>query len=81
MKCLKYTLDRFEGDKAVLLIKGDETVEEIISKKSILHTKEGNIYEKCFSNDYKVFKVHYLEKETINTRKRSLEILNRIKEK
>ena len=48
----KYTLDRFEKDKAVLLQKGNETLEKILNRVQLPENiKEGDIVEVFLHDD------------------------------
>jgi len=48
MKKIKTTIDRFEGDKAVLRVNGDDI---IVPKKYLNEFKEGDVVHILFAND------------------------------
>jgi hypothetical protein len=79
---IKYTIDRFEGDYAVLLQRDDETIEKIISREELGDSfVEGDILLLTFDNEGKLIKVKFLKEETAKVRKRVNDLLNKLKNK
>ncbi|MGG3737522.1 DUF3006 domain-containing protein [Aeribacillus pallidus] len=82
MNSIKYTIDRFEGDYAVLLQRDDETIEKIISREELGDSfVEGDILLLTFDNEGKLIKVKFLKEETAKARKRVNDLLNKLKNK
>jgi len=50
----KYTLDRYEGDVGVLLLKGDESQELLVPKNKLQGAKEGDILLVELSKDNEI---------------------------
>jgi hypothetical protein len=77
-----YTLDRFESELAVLLQKGDETVEKVVKKDSLPpHVKEGDILEITFHNNGVLKEAMILKDETKNAREQAESLLEKLKNK
>lgn len=69
-----YTLDRFEGEKAVLLLKGDESVEKVLARDELPEgAKEGDIID---LDSHTI-----LKKETEDARKHAQSLLEKLKNK
>ncbi|HZG70700.1 MAG TPA: DUF3006 domain-containing protein [Chondromyces sp.] len=54
MSSNKYTLDRYEGDVGVLLLKGDESQELLVPKNKLQGAKEGDILLVELSKDNEI---------------------------
>lgn len=79
---VKYTLDRFEGEKAVLLLREDEMVEKVIKREHLPEeAKEGDILDLLFNEDGELKEVQILEKETIDALQRAQGLLEKLKNK
>ncbi|CAM3889055.1 hypothetical protein GCM10009865_22250 [Aeromicrobium ponti] len=82
MKSNKYTIDRFEGDLAVLLLRDDETIVKVISNEELGNLyNEGDILEITFDKYDRVESVYYLKDETEYARWKALELLKKLKNK
>ena len=78
----KYTLDRFEKDKAVLLQKGNETLEKILNRVQLPENiKEGDIVEVFLHDDGTLKEVVILQQETETARKQAQSLLEKLKNK
>lgn len=81
MKSGKYTIDRFEGELAVLLLREDETVEVFKNRSELPKgANEGDILSLEFDSD-KLVTVNILNEETYQARKSAQDLLNRLKNK
>lgn len=80
MRCDKYTLDRFEGDVGVLLLKGDESQELLVNKDQLTGANEGDILQVEFAED-DVTKVTVLEEETKAEKEKVQSLLDKLKNK
>jgi hypothetical protein len=82
VKSDKYTIDRFEGHLAVLLLREDETIEKVIPKEQLGSSyHEGDILDISFDEDGGVKRVDYLKDETENARAKARNLLNKLKDK
>ncbi|WP_059173213.1 DUF3006 domain-containing protein [Bacillus sp. FJAT-27445] len=82
MKSNKFTVDRFEGDKIVLLKRDDEKIEMVLSKSKLPGSVvEGDILLITFKEDGTVSNVEHLKDETEKARNRAIELLNKLKNK
>lgn len=82
MKSGKYTLDRFEGEKAVLLYRGDESIELVTPKENLpQEAKEGDVLSLDVSIDGKVISAEVLTEETENARVSAKNLLDRLRKK
>lgn len=82
MKSGKYTLDRFEGEKAVLIYREDESIEIVLPKEKLPQkTKEGDILSLKVSVEGKVISSEILTEETENARVSAKYLLDRLKNK
>lgn len=78
----KYTVDRFEGDLAVLLLRNGETVQKDVPREQLPDdVQEGDILEVQFSADGKVLDVKVLTEETESARKKAEDLLQKILDK
>ncbi|SDY26113.1 DUF3006 domain-containing protein [Salimicrobium album] len=76
----KYTIDRFEGNIAVLLKKGEETVEKDVPVSSFTEeVNEGDIVEEITSGNKNTYRP--LREETKSRRQEAEDLLTRIKNK
>jgi hypothetical protein len=82
VKSNKYTIDRFEGHLAVLLLREDETIEKVIPKEQLgSSSREGDILEISFDESGGVKQVDYLREETVIAREKARDLLNKLKDK
>ena len=82
MKSGKYTLDRYEGEFAVLLFREDESVQVEISKNQLeSYAKEGDLLNVSFHGNGLLKYAAVLEKETKQARKKANDLLAKIVEK
>ena len=71
----RYTIDRFEGETAVLLMKGNETVEKLVAIHHLPSAvEEGDIIEETQPSVYEVRR-----SETEERRKKARQKLNALK--
>lgn len=78
----KYTIDRFEGNKAVLLLRKDESVQMDVPRNQLPEeVVEGDILEMVFDSDMNIVKVNILVEETKSARKQASDLLKKIIEK
>jgi hypothetical protein len=77
----EYTIDRFEGNLAVLLFRENETI-ELFAQRTLLpdDTKEGSILQVDIING-DIKSVLYLKEETEAVRKRNVEWLHELVKK
>jgi hypothetical protein len=76
-----YTLDRIEGDKAVLLLRSNEQEEKVVDKEKVMPSKEGDILEETLSEDEEVVSYKVLEKETEEAKKKANDLLRKLRNK
>jgi hypothetical protein len=78
----KYTLDRFEGNVAVFLLREDES-KEVIAPKAQLpgNFKKGDIVEIQFNRDGSIQSTVLLEVETEEAKAKANSLLSKILEK
>lgn len=70
-----YTIDRFEGNKAVLLLKGNETTEKLVDRNLLPESaKEGDLLETSDIGDYRI-----LQKQTKKRRQQAKAKLEALK--
>ncbi|WML48409.1 DUF3006 domain-containing protein [Neobacillus sp. PS3-34] len=80
MKSNKFTVDRFEEEKAVLLQRDDETIEKIVAKKLLgTSVSEGDILLITFSDNGNVEKSELLKEETEQAREQANKLLEKLK--
>jgi len=77
----KYTLDRYEGDVGVLLLKGDESQELLVSKDQLQGAEEGDILFVELGEGNEIKSVEILKEETKITKKMVDDLLERLKNK
>lgn len=78
----KYTVDRFEGDKAVLLLRADESIHIDVERNQLpANLKAGDIVEVDFDSDNNVVDAKVLKEETEAARKKASELLQKILDK
>jgi hypothetical protein len=76
-----YTLDRFEGGKAVFLLRSDEKKELVVDKEKITPSNEGDIIEITFNEEGEIRSSKVLEKETKEAKNKANELLNKLRNK
>jgi hypothetical protein len=76
-----YTVDRFEGEKAILLLRSDEKEELAVEKEKITSSMEGDIVEVTFTEEGKILSLKVLEKETEEAKNKANELLNKLRNK
>ncbi|UGB30509.1 DUF3006 domain-containing protein [Metabacillus sp. B2-18] len=82
MKAKVYTIDRFEKDLAVLLLRTDETVQVDVPRNQLPDRIEvGSILEVEFTGDGSVLFANILEDETSTAKNNAQELLNKLANK
>lgn len=81
MKSNKYTLDRYEGNIGVLLLKGDESQELFVPKEKLDDAKEGDILLLETDDDNEIKNVTILLDETDAAREKVQDLLEKMKNK
>ncbi|WP_404356509.1 DUF3006 domain-containing protein [Cytobacillus firmus] len=82
MKSDKYTIDRFEGNLVVLLLREDESIEKVIPEEQLGSSyREGDILEISFDEYGGVKRADYLKDETETAREKARNLLNKLKDK
>ncbi|WP_061808953.1 DUF3006 family protein [Rossellomorea vietnamensis] len=76
-----YTLDRFEGEKAVLLLRSNEQEEKVVDKEKVMPSREGDILEVTLSKDEEIVSFKVLEKETEEAKKKANDLLRNLRNK
>ncbi|MCM3162625.1 DUF3006 domain-containing protein [Metabacillus litoralis] len=77
-----YTIDRFEKDLAVLLLRTDETVQVDVPRKQLPGSIEvGSILEAEFADDGQVLSVKLLEEKTNSAKENAQALLNKLANK
>lgn len=75
----KYTIDRFEGELAVLLLREDETKQLDIPRNQLpLGAKEGDILFLKLNHDGTVIKAEVLRGETETARNKAEDLLQKL---
>lgn len=78
----KYTVDRFEGEFAVLLLSSDESVQKDVPKDQLPNdVKEGDIIEVSFNVDGTVKEAMIKREETISRKEKAQSLLEKLKSK
>jgi hypothetical protein len=75
----KYTIDRFEGDLAVLLLRDDERVEKIVPRKELGDVSDGDILLISFDDSGMVLESVLLVEETEQARNKAEELLEEVR--
>lgn len=82
MEAKVYTIDRFEKDLAVLLLRADETVQVDVPRKQLPESIEvGSILKVEFTSDGSVLFANVLEDETSTAKNNAQELLNKLANK
>ena len=82
MEAKIYTIDRFEKDLAVLLLRTDETVQVDVPRKQLPGSIEvGSILEAEFADDGQVLSVKLLEEKTHSAKENAQALLNKLANK
>lgn len=77
-----YTIDRFERDLAVLLLRTDETVQVDVPRKLLPGSIEvGSILEAEFADDGQVLSVTLLEEQTNSAKENAQALLSKLANK
>jgi len=75
----QYTVDRFEGEVAVLLLRPEEEkVIEVPIKNLPSNLKEGDIIEVEFTKNHTVKSVAILKEETSSAKKRAEDLIQKL---
>lgn len=79
----KYTIDRFEGDFAVLLDRDNEEKQTLVLKEQLpLNIREGDILNVLWQdNTEKIEKVTVLQEETKSAKEKAEELLQKLLDK
>lgn len=78
----KYTVDRFEGEFAVLLLSSDESVQKDVPKEQVPdNVQEGDIVEVSFNEDGTVKEAMIKREETISRKEKAQSLLEKLKSK
>ena len=78
----KYTVDRFEGEVAVLLLRKDENIVKDVKRSELPdEVKEGDILDISFTKEGAVHEVNILKKETDLARKKAEDLLQKLLDK
>ena len=78
----KYTVDRFEGNQAVLLFREDEMIQVLKNKNDLpANTAEGDILYLQFNEEGELLSSKVLEDETTKARQKVKNLLNKLKNK
>jgi hypothetical protein len=80
MKSIKYTVDRFEGKTAVLLLCEDERI-QIHLPREMVNMSEGDIVEVAFDELGNPETIKILVEETAAARKTADDLLKKLKER
>jgi hypothetical protein len=74
-----YTIDRFENDHAVLLLRGNETIRVDVSRSELPDdVTEGTILDAAINENGKVLSARILEHKTEETRQKAQNLLEKI---
>lgn len=77
----KYTIDRFEKNLVVLLLREDESIEILLDKVNLPDVKEGDIVQVDFDKDGKMKSHTVLFEETNKAKQQAKELLNKLIDK
>lgn len=82
MNSNKYTLDKYDGDYAVLLLKGDESQQKLIERSKLeSYAKQGDILDVEWNPDGSFKEASVLEAETNNRKENVKNLLEKLKRK
>lgn len=82
MKLNKYTLDRFDEEYAVLVLKGDESQQKLVERSKLeSYAKEGDILDVEWNTDGSFKEASVLEMETEERRTQVSEMIEKLKRK
>lgn len=82
MKSTKFTLERYDGEFAVLLDKKDESKQELVERSKLeSYAKEGDILDVEWNPDGSFKEASVLEIETEQRKSAVEDIINKLKEK
>ncbi|NEU32004.1 DUF3006 domain-containing protein [bacterium LRH843] len=77
-----YTVDRFEGELAVLLLRENETVQLVVKKDKLpTATKEGSLLSVQLDDSGTFLHANVKEKDTEDAKKKAEELLEKILKK
>ena len=74
----KYTVDRIEKAKAVLLLREDEQIEVLVNKASLPHVQEGDIVHMIFTENGDISRCEILVDETENEKAKAKQLLENL---
>ncbi|WP_077212033.1 DUF3006 domain-containing protein [Bacillus dakarensis] len=78
----KYTVDRFEGEQAVLLFREDESIQVLKNKTELpADVSEGDILYLQFNEDGELVSSKVLKEETTKAREEVRDLLSKLKNK
>lgn len=78
----KYTLDRFEGNQAVILLRRDESIQSDIPRDELpIEAKEGDILNIEFDSNENIVSVKILIDDTDIARQKAEDLLKKILDK
>lgn len=78
----KYTIDRFEGERAVLLYRQDESIEVVKHKSELpVGISKGDILFIEFNEESNIVSAEILKDETEQARKMATDLINKLKNK
>lgn len=76
---MKYTVDRFEGDFAVLLLRENEEKQFDVKKENLpSEVKEGDILDIEYNSDGSIKNVQILKQETNQAKKRAEDLIQKL---
>ena len=79
---IKYTLDRYENDLAVFLLKDDESFEKLVPTSELPETiKEGDIVEMEFADNGSIIMLTILRNDTQKMKSDLEHLINKLKNK
>lgn len=82
MQSTKYTLDRYDGDYAVLVLKGDESQQQLVERSKLeSYAKEGDILDVEWNPDGSFKEASVLQTETEKRRNDVKSLINKLKNK
>ncbi|WP_342541913.1 DUF3006 domain-containing protein [Paenisporosarcina sp. FSL H8-0542] len=82
MNSIKYTLDRYENDLAVFLLKDDESIEKLVPTMELPERiKEGDIVEMEFADNGSIQTLTILRNDTQKMKSDIEHLINKLKNK